>query len=83
MGPKLNPKAETRLESRKKKKIRNSLTIQLKAKIYDEMGVAGHAYNSNLLLTLEREDKSEASPDNLRKPCFEPFFLITRVWGVV
>lgn len=54
MGQKLNPKAETRLESRKKT-MRNSLTIQLKAKINDEMGVADHACKSNLL-TPEQED---------------------------
>lgn len=54
VGQKLNPKAETRLESRKKT-MRNSLTIQLKAKINDEMGVADHACKSNLL-TPEQED---------------------------
>lgn len=52
MGHKLNPKAETRLERRKKKKktVRNSPTIQLKAQIRDEMGVVDHACKPNLLL---------------------------------
>lgn len=54
MGQKLNPKAKTRLE-RRKKTVRNSPTIQLKAKICDEMGVVDHGCKSNLLLTPEQD----------------------------